>query len=282
MSNMMDEFSSSDAVETNDTGFLNSNGIIAKVVFLIMVVIGFIFIFYVSLVIMGWFYTTSSNPKLVDGQINANTYKTISQNPANSASKTILRSNNQASGIEFTWAVWLNYTGSNSDEKYNPVFIKGDATKSGDYSSVNHGPGVYFNKGSSENPNNLFILMDTVTHTAATNQIIEIPDLPIGTYFHLGIRCQNTFVDIYINGTLVKRQNLGNAPKQNYYNVHVCPHGGFGGSLSDLQYFDRALSVVEINTIVQSGPNMKTISGNPFSYDSINVMSTSWYNNFLL
>jgi hypothetical protein len=281
MSDTMNEFTSPDMVDTNDAGFLNSNGIVAKLVFLIMVVIGFVVVFYISLMIMGWFNSSSSNPMLIDGQINGSTYTMVPQNPANSASKSIMRSNNQASGIEFTWSVWLNYQGSPSEKKYNPVFIKGDNTRTNDYGSVNHGPGVYFGKNG-DNPNTLHILMDTVTHSATQVEIIVIPNLPTGTYFHLGVRCQNTFIDVYINGTLIKRQNLGNAPKQNYYNVHVCPHGGFSGTLSNLQYFDRALSVVELNSIVQGGPNMRTIAGTPFSYDSVNVMSTSWYNNFLL
>lgn len=281
MSDTMNEFTSPDMVDTNDAGFLNSNGIVAKLVFLIMVVIGFVVVFYISLMIMGWFNSSSSNPMLIDGQINGSTYTMVSQNPANSASKSIMRSNNQASGIEFTWSVWLNYQGSPSETKYNPVFIKGDNTRTNDYGSVNHGPGVYFGKNG-DNPNTLHILMDTVTHSATQVEIIVIPNILIGTYFHLGVRCQNTFIDVYINGTLIKRQNLGNAPKQNYYNVHVCPHGGFSGTLSNLQYFDRALSVVELNSIVQAGPNMRTIAGTPFSYDSVNVMSTSWYNNFLL
>ena len=281
MSDTMNEFTSPDMVDTNDAGFLNSNGIVAKLVFLIMVVIGFVVVFYISLMIMGWFNSSSSNPMLIDGQINGSTYTMVSQNPANSASKSIMRSNNQASGIEFTWSVWLNYQDSPSENKYNPVFIKGDNTRTNDYGSVNHGPGVYFGKNG-DNPNTLHILMDTVTHSATQVETIVIPNILIGTYFHLGVRCQNTFIDVYINGTLVKRQNLGNAPKQNYYNVHVCPHGGFSGTLSNLQYFDRALSVVELNSIVQAGPNMRTIAGTPFSYDSVNVMSTSWYNNFLL
>lgn len=281
----MSDFSSAELLETNDEGFLNSNGIIAKVVFLIMIVILFVVFFYLSLMIMNYFYSTTTKPMLIDGKISGSNYNVISQNPANSASKTLFRSNNQETGIEFTWSVWLNYAGPNNDSKYNPVFIKGDATQNGVYGSINNGPGVYFGPGVSDensSSNALYILMDTVTDTAKSNTIIEIPNLPINTFFHLSIRCQNTFIDVYINGNLVKRQNLGNSPKQNFYDVHVCPHGGFSGELSNLQYFDRSLTVVELNSIVQSGPKLKSITGSSFSPSAINVISTSWYNNFLL
>ena len=284
LNNTMGEFSSPQAVETTDKGFLDSNGIIAKLVFLIMVVIIFILLFFVIVNLIGYFTASSSNPLLVNGQINANTLVSISQNPANSASKPIMRSNNRPTGIEFTWSVWLNYKDSISDKKFSPVFVKGDISDSfGEYCSINNGPGVYFGK-KGPGSNTLFILMDTAAKSATKNDpvsFIQVPNLPISTYFHLGIRCQNTYIDIYINGTLVKRQNLMNVPKQNYYNVNVCPSGGFSGTLSNLQYFDKALTVVEINTIVQSGPNQKDITSNSFTSILPNTISTSWYNSFL-
>ena len=39
--------------------------------------------------------------------INGNENITISQDPQKSNSVTILRSNNEDSGMEFTWSVWL-------------------------------------------------------------------------------------------------------------------------------------------------------------------------------
>ena len=284
LNNTMGEFSSPQAVETTDKGFLDSNGIIAKVVFLIMVVIIFILLFFVIVNLIGYFTASPSNPLLVNGQINANKLVSISQNPANSASQLIMRSNNRPTGIEFTWSVWLNYQDSISESKYSPVFVKGDISDStGQYCSINNGPGVYFGKKGAGS-NTLHILMDTASESATNNDpvsIIQVPNVPTSTYFHLAIRCQNTYIDIYINGTLIKRQNLMNVPKQNYYNVNVCPSGGFSGTLSNLQYFDKALTVVEINTIVQSGPNQKDITANPFTSILPNTISTSWYNSFL-
>lgn len=282
------DFSSPKAVETTDKGFLDSNGIIAKVVFFIMVVIIFILLFYIIVNLIGYFTSPSSNPLLITGQINGNKLVSITQNPADSSSKTIMRSNNQPTGIEFTWAVWLNYDNSINENKYSPVFVKGDISNpTAEYCSINNGPGVYFGKkvGGTTQSNTLYILMDTVS-TPAINDVnnicnIVIPNLPTSTYFHLAIRCQNTYIDIYINGTLVKRQNLMNVPKQNYYNVNVCPCGGFSGTLSNLQYFDKALTVVEINTLVQSGPNKTDYTTNSFSAISTNTISTSWYNSFL-
>ena len=47
LNNTMNDFSSPEQVDTTNTGFLNSNGLIAKVVFLILVVIVFIVLFFI-------------------------------------------------------------------------------------------------------------------------------------------------------------------------------------------------------------------------------------------
>jgi len=287
LNNAISGFSSPQAVETTDKGFLNSNGIIAKVVFLIMVVIIYVILFFIVVNLIDYFTSPSKSPLLINGQIDGTKLVTIPQNPANSLSKPIMRSNNRASGIEFTWSVWLSYENSVSADKYSPVFIKGDLSKSNNplYSSINHGPGVYFGK-KVDMSNVLYVLFDTASSSAIdtgnSTSIITISNLPVSTYFHLAIRCQNTYIDIYINGTLVKRQNLMNVPKQNYYDVNVCPNGGFNGKLSNLQYFDKSLTVVEINSIVQYGPNQRDFTSNSlYTANMPNIISTSWYNSFL-
>lgn len=282
-------FSDPSQVDTTSTSFLDSNGIIAKIVFLILVIIVFVILFFIIVRLIGYFAQPSNNPMLVNGQINATKTIVIKQNPSDSSSKTLIRSNNESSGIEFTWSVWLSLSPDGVGQEstplwHSPIFVKGDASLQNNgvnkYCSLNNGPGVYFGKPSA--PNHLFILMDTVDTPAinSSNLVIDISNLPTN-YFHLAIRCQNTYIDAYINGTLVKRHNLMNVPKQNYYDVHVCPYNGYNGLLSNLQYFSRALSVIEINQIVRSGPNTKDVTQVVYQPEMINSISTSWYNSFL-
>jgi hypothetical protein len=291
ISETMDQFSSAADVNTSDSGFLNSNGVIAKVVFLIMVIIIFVLLFYVVVKLIGYFTATPNNPLLVSGQMQGTTAVVISQNPSDKSAKTILRSNNQSSGIEFTWGVWLSYTGSAADIgdaiNYQPVFVKGDMTTKGStFCSLNNGPGVYFGVSDSLH---LYILMDTVNLAASqfpvdstNSMIIDIPNIPVlGQYFYLAIRCQGTVVDVYFNGNIIKSQNLGSVPKQNYYDIHVCPNGGFPGLLSNLQYFSKALSVIDINSIVNSGPDTRSVNQPAYTPDQLNAISTSWYNSFI-
>ena len=282
-------FSDPNQVATTSTSFLDSNGIIAKIVFLILVIIVFVILFFIAVKLIGYFSQPANNPMLVNGQISATKTIVIKQNPSDTSSKTLIRSNNEATGIEFTWSVWLSLSPDGVGQEvtplwHSPIFVKGDASLQNNgvnqYCSLNNGPGVYFGKPSE--PNHLFILMDTVDTPAinSSNLVIDISNLPTN-YFHLAIRCQNTYIDAYINGTLVKRHNLMNVPKQNYYDVNVCPYNGYNGLLSNLQYFSRALNVIEINQIVRSGPNTKDVTQVVYEPEMINSISTSWYNSFL-
>lgn len=288
VSSGMDKFSSAADVASNDSSFLDANGIVAKFAFLIIVVVVFMVLMNLGIYLIGYFTKPNTSPLIIDGQILGNYSTSAVQNPNDSSSILISRSNNATSGIEFTWSVWLLYNPPTvaSSNKYQPVFVKGDAAASVDsqFYSINNGPGVYF--GPIDDPsgtNTLYILMDTVaspsTLNANSTEKIIINNIPISKYFHLAIRCQNKYIDVYINGTIVYRNNLTDVPKQNYYNVNVCGGGGFNGYLSNLQYFTRSLTVTDINSIVGKGPNTKNaMSDNNFtSY----YLSNLWYNAFL-
>lgn len=308
--NTMSDFSSKTAVAVNDSSFLDSNSIIAKFGFLILVVVMFIFLLQVGMAIIGYFIN-NPNPVLVPGQIIGTVAQApITQNPSLASSLQILWSNNATTGLEYTWSVWLQYTpGSSPTTTTNtnnvitytytlqPVFIKGDC-KNSDVTpvtitntglpdsthrptvSMNHGPGLFFyNDGASAH---LFLVVDIVNSTTTTGpQVIDISNIPINKYFHLAIRCQNIYMDIYINGSIVQRTQLNNVPRQNFYNVYVCPAGGFTGYLSTLQYYSSALSVIDINAIASGKPDTRMLSNSSVNISQSNYLSTSWYNSFI-
>lgn len=291
--NTMSDFSSKASVAVNDVNFLDSNSMIAKFAFLLLVVFGFVVLLYLGVALIGYFMS-NPNPVLVPGQIlGSQAQPPITQNPALASSLPILWSNNQNTGLEYTWSVWLQYqTGpsptSSNVYTYQPVFIKGDCanpkisnapnnliTGGQPTYSLNNGPGLYFYRDLSNA--HLYLLIDTVKGTTPTQ--IDIKNVPIDKYFHLAIRCQNIYIDIYINGSVVMRTQLPNIPKQNFYNVFVCPGGGFNGYLSTLQYYSRALSVIDINAIASGKPDTSML--NNTVVQSSNFLSTSWYNNFI-
>jgi len=293
----VNDFSSNSTVVAA-SNFLDMNTTIAKFAFLILVVVGFLVLFNLGMQLIGYFFSASPNPYLVYGQVPATPRITILQDPKAKPNNnqygpiTIPRSNNAVTGIEFTWCLWILYSpvNLNNNQKYLNVFNKGDlAQKNSDVPALNNGPGVFFGPSTgNESINSLWILMDTMPIPSSnlldpqipnTTETIEITNVPINKYFHLAIRCQNKFIDVYINGTVVSHTNLVNVPKQNFYDISIGDINLQGSFISNFRYFSTALSVIDINSIVTNGPN----TTNAFADKSIfpkympNYLSNLWY-----
>jgi len=289
----LNEFSDANAVGVSgktSAEFADSNGIVAKFAFFVLVVICFLLGLNLGIRLLTYFLGSPSKVYIVKGMIDGTTKKNIQQNPKDSDSKLLKRSNNEDTGIEFTWAVWLRLDGfpTESDKystKYQPVFVKGDGLYNSDnVSSISNGPGVYF-AGSSNKPNALHILMDTFSKYAVNEKspstiIIDISNIPIKKWFHLTIRCENKYLDVYINGLVAYRTDLVNVPLQNYDNVLVCDSGGFIGKLSNLIYYSYGLSIVDITSLVNAGPDLTDNDYENKGKDGdvgSTYLSSSWY-----
>ena len=111
-------------------------------------------------------------------------------------------------------------------------------------------PGVFIE----ENQNKITIYQNTYEYILEN---VTIDNIPLGKWFHLAVRLQNRDMDIFINGNLAARHKLTSPPKQNYGNVYITQNEGFQGQLSNLRYFNQALSGSEINMITKEGPNLK-------------------------
>lgn len=260
------------------TEYKFSNTIIAKFAFVILVLIVFMFLINLGIMLIIYFTAPASNPYLIKGMIDGTYGVIIPQDPKNSESVMILRSNNQSKGIEFTWDVWLYINDLNTQpNKYQHIFNKGDNNFNEQNISINNNaPGVYLGPSN----NNLHIIMNTVDGNDNTD-IIDISNIPIKKWFNLAIRLENTMLDVYINGTISSRLILKHVPKQNYNDVFVSQNGGFFGKLADLRYFSYALNVFEINRIVLAGPNTFT-SNKTDDQKSLqsgySYLSNYWYN----
>lgn len=243
-------FQDSDLVGSSGS-FLESNTLIAKFAFLICVFILFMIVLNLGVKILGYFMKTKGDPKLINGTMNAANEVVIYQDPKNSESIPILRSNNQNKGIEFTWSLWMYINDLTKTPKYSHVFNKGNAMYNNDgLATVNNGPGLYIDNEKNE----LVVVMNTVSNSNK-QEILTVKDIPLRKWFHCAIRIENTALDVYINGSIVARNVLQDVPKQNYQNVNISKNGGYNGNLADLQYFDKALSVFQINNIVSWGRN---------------------------
>ena len=106
-------------------------------------------------------------------------------------------------------------------------------------------------------------------------------NIPIGKWFHVALRLENTLLDLYINGVLSARTVLQDVPKQNYGDVTVCGNNGFSGQLSNLRYYNYALNVFQIGSIAWWGPTTTASSfGNALQANNgYTYLSSAWYNN---
>lgn len=290
LSNTVSDFSSKSIGESSND-FLNSNTIVAKFVFLLLVLIVFLILMNLGIFLIIYFTSPDKTPYIVKGLINGNSSRTIPQDPKKGNSVTIHRSNNEKEGIAFTWSVWVKRDSiEDATLKYSHIFSKGNFIPENDGSSkTGNAPGVYFETTFDSQTvtlksetNELAIFMETIRPGAqdtdgidAVTEKVLIEDVPLKRWFHLAIRIQNKVMDVYINGTVVKRVTFSNIPKQNYSDIHVAKNSGFNGQISDLRYFDSALNVFQIMNLVNSGPNLR---GNDADKNrDYTYLANTWY-----
>jgi len=243
------------------TDFLYSNTLVAKVCFFILVLIIFVYSLRLGSIILGYLTSPEKNPILVNGLKSGKKKNTIHQDPKISGSKPIMRSVNEREGLEFTWSVWLfidDLVYKTGQRKH--IFNKGSDSNIGDKQSFdgvnvsdmafpNNAPGLYLH----ETKNSLIFVMNTFNNVI---EEIEINDIPMNKWILVNMRTRGKHMDTYINGTIVNRHEFRSVPKQNYGDVYINQRGGFSGFLSNLRYHSYALSGVDIENMVKSGPNL--------------------------
>jgi hypothetical protein len=207
--------------------------------------------------------TTTLLPYLYDGT------QVVYQNPSDQGANTIYPSVNAPSGLEFSYSCFLlikssTFQGSTSGLRH--IFHKGSAV----YKPLMC-PGVFMRNDT----NSLMIYMNEM---GAWNTHCEVPNIPIGKFFHLAIVVRNMNVDVYINGNVVHRMTMSSVPKQNFGDLYVFKTEAFSdqstaspdevfsvlgaaqGLISTLQYTGYALNYEQIDRIVRAGPSTKLVS----------------------
>ena len=161
--------------------FLESNSLVAKIAFLVLVLIIFIFALRLGVLILGNIFSFNNSPYLIKGMVDARQMKIIPQDPSTSGSITLTRSENEEDGIEFTYSVWLFI----DDIQYNKgmfrhIFHKGnqrinfdetDGMPAGMNQPIN-APGLYL----APDRNAIIVVMNTFN--TINNEVI-IPDIPL-------------------------------------------------------------------------------------------------------
>lgn len=89
---------------------------------------------------------------------------------------------------------------------------------------------------------------------------ITIEKIPLQKWINVCVILDQRNLDIFLNAKLYASLKLSNIPVYSAKNLYVTPHGGFLGTISKFQYFNRQINMGDIKNIFQAGPQVK----NPF------------------
>lgn len=187
-------------------------------------------------------------------------------------------SENEVNGVEFTYSFHLyidpeNYqhtrtSSASHDQTFRPIFYKG--SEAGPWPVL--GPGVFLNA----KDNTIRVYMNTISKVS--EEFVEVPNIPVGKWFHMVLIQKGQNMDVYINGNIAVRNTFKEIPRINFGNVYIFPNGsgksypssGFQaitpmqGMISRMKYFAYALSFSQIDSLYNEGAS-KTIKS--VSYD---------------
>ena len=161
--------------------FLESGSIISNIVFLILVIIGFVLLLRLGTGILGWLFNPKPNVIVSPGMRNASYQLVVPSDPTVHGSVPIMRSKNEWRGIEFTWSCWIFIDGNQLDrgkDRFRHVFSKGNTNipqsnnqPKGEGKDIAHfgavdgiveplnGPGLYISPNNSPNVAELSLLV---------------------------------------------------------------------------------------------------------------------------
>jgi hypothetical protein len=255
--------------------FLESNSIISRLAFLLMLVFIFIILLRIGIYIISKIMGPSEYPTLINGMINSKEMLIIPQNPNIKNSIEIQRSSNKTGGIEFTWSTWIYIDNLTYKEgQYRHIFHKGNdsinmTSEPKGLNFPNNAPGLYL----APNTNSIIVIMNTFKNIT---EEITIDNIPIKKWVNIIIRNNGNILDIFINGSLSRRHILQSVAKQNYGDVYVSMNGGFDGYTSALKYYSKAIGTREIQKIISNGPNLK-LKSDDINKSKPQYLSLRWY-----
>ena len=186
-------FSTNKGITSSTKDFLESNSLVAKFAFLLLVLIAFMFLLKIGVAIINNFFAPNESPQLINGMADGTTMQVFVQDPSYNQSVTIYRSNNTTDGIEFTWSVWIYVSNMQYLQgQYKNIFYKGNSNiESNGLNFPNNAPGLYI----APDTNSLVVIMNTFN---VINEEVVVPDIPLNKWLNVIIRCQGNVLDVFM------------------------------------------------------------------------------------
>jgi len=242
-----------------------------------------VYILYMGIEVLWRAYLGYGTTRIVVYPMTTNMSKTFQQDPSNAKSVYLPVSQNQLTGIEFSYSTFLyvsDSTFSKSSNQWSTVFYKG--YESGPFPLC--GPGVFVSSDANNNP----VLRVIMNSYSSWFNHVDVSQIPVNKWFHLVIvLSSNNTVNIYINGNLANKLVLdGTLAYQNYQPLILLPTvqtrsvsdfdnsgsttttlrgippgdsfviaGPMTGYISNVIYYSYAIGYSEIQSLMQMGPS---------------------------
>lgn len=261
--------------------FFNSDGLIPQIVLTVVIVIAL----HVIISMFEYVFEAVRNYNRLTATLLPYTYtveQTVLQKEG-SEFPFVYPSNNEVNGVEFSYSFHLYVdpaSFSSTATGFKNVFYKGDTNNIWPAMS----PGVFLNGAT----NTLRVYMNAINNIK--DSYVEIPNIPVGKWFHMVVVQKGQFMDVFINGNVAVRHQFSTIPVINYGNIMVLSKnklaaadaertGGFSvdgpmeGMISKLKYYAYAVSFSQIDSLYREGPSSKIISKSfdqtpPYFHDS--------------
>ncbi len=239
---------------------------------------------------------TTSRIELVSNTLDSKKSMLIRQSPTK-PDKLILPSDNQLTGVEFTYVFFLNVNpetidSGNTEPYFKQVFYKGYSSRA--FPLL--GPGVFIDS----RKNTMRVIMNSYKNWFAYT---EINNIPIAKWFQVALVFRKNNLEVYVNGNIAGRIAMEQTyPYQNYQDVIIFGNttfnlgsastekkiplgsttseqfwikGAISGQISRLYYYRYALSYSEIQGLGATGPST-TLEGDADDFEKV-PLSETWY-----
>jgi hypothetical protein len=291
---------------TGSSSFLLGSGVGPQILLAIVSGLVLFIIFYsIESLVQTFNRYKTAKTLLVPNTIMSNRAIVVRQDPSDPNAKMILPSDNERTGVEFTYTFFLfidpaTFNNADTDTILKTVFYKGYSKP---FPLI--GPGVFV----MTKENTMRISMNSYK---TWFNYVDIKNVPIQKWFHVAILFRANNLEVYVNGNMKGRISMEDTyPYQNYQNVNIfssaifstndlnangfCPNGkscttssdrekfsvsgAMIGQISRLSHYRYALSFSEIQAAVNEGPSSQIDTSGDLSASSYlqNTLADSWY-----
>jgi hypothetical protein len=239
---------------TNIIGYITGPGLVPQLLLTVIIVLAFYTVVtMIETIVQAVQRLDRQTTVLFEDTVNSR--QTIVQEPG--ADSLLYNSENELNGMEFTYSMYL-FINPETFEANTPgmkhIFHKGSKS-----SFPLMAPGLFVDG----KVNTLRLYMNSTT---AWDNFVEIPNIPIGKWFHLVVTQKGKYLDVFVNGNVTVRHEFKAVPKLNYGHIYVMDpikftkdnfavDGAMKGMVSRLKYYAYALNYSQIDSLYREGPS---------------------------